>query len=179
MWKYSVSALAWHLSCTTKLIMRGTPDPEVKVLSISPTESDAVALRRILSHTAWSLEEARTLAEALGKLAENPAPVILCNYRLADGSWRDVLAETSKLPHRPQLIVASPLPEDKLWMEVLDSGAYDLVVKPFKADDVFRIISLAWLHWKQQRKQRARPAHATEIREGRGQPAFTTHTAHH
>lgn len=158
--------------------MRGSPDPEVKVLSISPSESDAVALQRILSHTAWSLEEARTLAEGLEKLAASGASVVVCNYCLPDGTWRDVLAEVAKLPHRPPLIVASALPDDTLWMEVLDSGAYDLIVKPFRADDVFRIISLAWLHWKQQRKQKARPARAADAHTEEGQSAYLPHIAH-
>jgi DNA-binding NtrC family response regulator len=142
--------------------MKGrSAEPEVKVLLISPSESDAVALRRFLSHTAWSLEVAGTLADALAKLEANAAPVIFCAQTVPDGTWQDALAMTSVLPYRPNVIVLSTQPDDKLWMEVLDSGAYDLLGKPLKADEVFRIISLAWLQWKQQlrqsRRQQARP----------------------
>lgn len=150
-----------------------TPDPEVRVLLISPSEPEVTALRRILSHTAWSFDVAGSLAEAMQKLEANPAPVVFCAQRLPDGTWKDALAKTSTLKHRPNLIVVSPQPEDKLWMEVLDSGAYDLIGKPFKADEVFRIISLGWLHWKQQLRHTAR---RTRDVPGRVPAAVTDHS---
>ena len=155
-------------------------ETEVKVLWISSSETDTIALRRILDHTAWKLEEARTLGEALERLSADLVPVVICNYRLPDGTWRDLLAVVSKLPNSPNLIVASPRPDDSLWMEVLDSGAYDLLATPLKAEDVFRITSLAWLNWRQQSKHRERlarkpAANATPA----AQPGLATNIAHH
>jgi DNA-binding response OmpR family regulator len=31
---------------------------------------------------------------------------------------------------------------------VLNLGAYDLLMKPFDLTEVFRVVSLAWRHWK-------------------------------
>lgn len=43
----------------------------------------------------------------------------------------------------PKLIVASRLADERLWAEVLNLGGYDLLVKPFVADEVQRVVSLA------------------------------------
>lgn len=160
--------------------MKGrSPDPEVKVLLISPSESDAATLRRILSHTAWSFEVAGTLAEGLNQLAASPAPVVFCAQSLPDGTWKDALAKISTLTPRPNLIVASSQSGDKLWMEILDSGAYDLIGKPFKADEVFRIISLAWLHWKQQVRHSARRKHDLLSQNATAHLERASGTVHH
>jgi DNA-binding response OmpR family regulator len=44
--------------------------------------------------------------------------------------------------------VTSRVADDSLWAEVLNLGAYDLLMKPFDLTEVFRVVSLAWRHWK-------------------------------
>jgi hypothetical protein len=39
---------------------------------------------------------------------------------------------------------------------VLSQGGYDVLPKPLEKAEVLRIISLAWMHWKQQ-AHRKRP----------------------
>jgi len=48
----------------------------------------------------------------------------------------------------PVIIVASGMANDSLWGEVLNFGGYDLLMEPFERNEVYRVISLAWLHWK-------------------------------
>jgi FixJ family two-component response regulator len=47
------------------------------------------------------------------------------------------------------IIVAADL-DDGLWADVLQRGAYDFVCKPFRQQEVTRIISLAWLYWREK-----------------------------
>jgi DNA-binding NtrC family response regulator len=120
----------------------------VHVLAVSPLEGDHIALAHIFGHTAWEFESARTLREASEKLFHPTlaigSPVILCDETLPDGTWRDLLHLTQKLSPPHNVIVISNCPDDRLWAEVLNSGAYDVLQRPFRDQEVFRTVGLAW-----------------------------------
>ena len=85
----------------------------VHVLVVSPFDSDHTSLAHIFGHTAWSFDKARSLKEAMAKLADQPSPVILCEETLPDGSWKDLLAlcqcaSESGLPHRYLAVCRRP-----------------------------------------------------------------------
>ena len=69
--------------------------------------------------------------------------VVVCDEILADGDWRDILGDLQSGPHDPPLIVVSRLADDRLWSEVLNLGGYDLLVKPFVASEVTRVVRMA------------------------------------
>lgn len=126
----------------------------VVVLSISPTEEDHTALKRILSRpestasteSKWTICPAVALQSALPVLRENPIAIVLSERDLVPGTWKDVLAETLNLADPPLLIVASRLADEYLWAEALNLGAYDVLAKPFDADEVVRVLRSAWFH---------------------------------
>ncbi|MGC8792310.1 MAG: response regulator [Bryobacteraceae bacterium] len=120
----------------------------VRVLAVSSAEDDLRFLRNLFDHSRWIIHTARGCAEAADFLCRNPMPVIVCDNQLADGSWRDLLRIVSTLPGHPLLIVTSRAADDYLWAEVLNLGGYDVLAKPFEPEEVIRVISLAWLHWK-------------------------------
>ena len=124
----------------------------VQVLAVSPFEADILALSQILSHSAWEFDNANSVATASNYLLHNSAQVILCERTLPDGDWNDVLNLISGMADPPQLIVTSRDADDHLWAEVLNVGAYDVLVKPFHPKEVFRTIGLAWRHWMSARK---------------------------
>lgn len=74
--------------------------------------------------------------------------------------WKDFLRRTHELNPRPRLVVTDPLADDRLWAEVINLGAYDVLVEPFELDEVFRILSLAWLSWREECKREASHAAA-------------------
>jgi DNA-binding response OmpR family regulator len=124
----------------------------VQVLAVSPIEADALALSQILSHSAWEFDSVSGVGNAAAFLRHKSAQVILCERTLPDGDWTDVLNLISGLADPPQLIVTSRDADDRLWAEVLNVGAYDVLVKPFHPKEVFRTIGLAWRHWMSARK---------------------------
>jgi DNA-binding response OmpR family regulator len=63
-------------------------------------------------------------------------------------AWREILRACKLLPAPPCVIVTSRLADDRLWMELLNEGAFDLLAKPFDPSDVMRIIHSAWVHWQ-------------------------------
>jgi DNA-binding NtrC family response regulator len=127
---------------------RPQPEKIVSVLAISPYEDDHIFLNSIFGHSKWQIRGVRSWREAVEYLSKNPTPVVVCERDLPDCSWKDVLSELAALPGQPLLVVTSRLADDDLWAEVLNLGGYDVLMKPFDKTEVFRVISLAWLSWK-------------------------------
>ena len=138
------------------------PQPErvVSVLAISPYDDNHIFLSSIFGHSKWHIQGVRSWHEGLAYLAKNPTPVVVCERDLPDCSWKDVLGELAALPGQPLLVVASRLADDNLWAEVLNLGGYDVLMKPFDRTEVFRVISLAWLSWKNRLERIRRGAGA-------------------
>jgi len=134
----------------------------VTVLSVSPSEDDHATLQNIFNHSNWTLHQCRNLAAATAFLKTHQVPVVVCEADLQDGTWKDALEQVSVMYHAPSLIVTSRLASDTLWSEVLNRGAYDLLAKPFDRDEVFRCVSSAWLHWKNQRVTAPNVLHALQ-----------------
>jgi DNA-binding response OmpR family regulator len=133
---------------STRLLSERAPENPITVLSISPLESDHIFLQEVFGHSNWRVHGVRSGREALAWLRQQASPVILCEETLPDGDWKGMLRELAKLRDRPELIVTSRVADDSLWAEVLNLGAYDLLMKPFDLTEVFRVVSLAWRHWK-------------------------------
>ena len=142
-----------------EIVSESAPQPEraVTVLEVSPFESDHAALQQIFSHSNWRLHISRTCAEAIQFLKRKLIPVVLCERDLPDGSWRDIVERTAQSSNPPAVIVSSRLADDSLWSEVLNSGGFNVLAKPYREAEVFRDVSLAWLNWK-SRADRVRQA---------------------
>lgn len=124
------------------------------VLAIFASQQARTALDTILVRTGCAVHYAATLDEVAGAISQERGGVVLCENQLPDGrSWRDVLAQLQELPHPPPLIVADRLADEALWAEVLDLGAYDLLVKPFDPTEVVRVVELALLWWESRIEQ--------------------------
>ncbi len=132
----------------------GSPDEVISVLAVTAAEEEVVFLEHLFSHSKWKLDVARSCGEARRRLQIGAAPVVLCSRHLPDGTWRDLLAESSAWPERPRLIVMARSADDQLWAEVLDQGGYDLLAQPLDTREVVRVISLAWRQWRSERERK-------------------------
>jgi DNA-binding NtrC family response regulator len=103
-----------------------------------------VSLQRILGGAGWKLCEAATFVDARAALLHSSFDVVICAARFGDGhSWKDMLAEVRSRPVPPALIVADRLADSALWAEVLNLGSYDLLITPFEAAEVLRVVPMA------------------------------------
>jgi len=76
-----------------------------------------------------------------------PTGVIISDSSLPDGHcWKDVLVETQRMHQPLPLIVADRVADARLWGEVLNLGAYDLLTKPFDAEEVLYAVTTACRH---------------------------------
>ena len=130
----------------------------VNLLSVSPAAEDHISLKHIVAapewanytDSKWTLMSCSTLKKALAALREGNLPIVICDHDLPGGTWIELLEQTRTLPTPPYVIVASRMADDTLWAEALNLGAYDVLAKPFDAQEVVRIVSLAWLHWRER-----------------------------
>jgi DNA-binding NarL/FixJ family response regulator len=111
---------------------------------VGTSEESLLPLRRMAEGFGWDLFESASCAEGMALLRRERIPVVICEQDLPDGNWRSLLEEITKLAYQPNLIVASRLADDRLWAEVLNLGAYDLLVLPYDDEEVHRVVSLAW-----------------------------------
>ena len=125
----------------------------VRILAVSPQENDLAVLSRILGHSAWTYVTASTVAEAARHLTSSHFHVVLCERRLADGDWKRILDLTSRMTEPAQVIVLSRDGDERLWAEVLNLGAWDVLIKPFHPKEVYRTIHSAWQHGSASRRQ--------------------------
>jgi two-component system response regulator PilR (NtrC family) len=118
----------------------------VRVLAVSPHDGDLAVLSRILSHSAWTLLTVGCVTEARNLLQKNHVHVVLTERRLSDGDWKSILDLTAEQQDSPQLVVLSKDGDERLWAEVLNLGAWDILIKPFHPKEVYRTIHAAWQH---------------------------------
>ena len=50
----------------------------------------------------------------------------------------------------PFFIVTSRLADERLWVEALNVGAYDVLVKPFDVTELKRVLNSAWCEWRER-----------------------------
>ncbi len=118
------------------------------ILIISPHADDQASLRKIFRASPWHCRWASTAGDGLLALRSSPhgIPVVICEHNLPDGDWKCLLPEMVDVPSRPRLIVSSRLADEWLWAEVLNLGAFDLLVgSPFEPEEVLRVTESAWL----------------------------------
>jgi len=107
-------------------------------------EEDRVPLGELFAGSDWKLAFTGTLAETQAALWRTTPGVVICDGRLSDGcSWKHLLQEMLKMADPPPLIVADRLADDRLWAEVLNLGAYDLLAKPFEEQEVWHAVTTA------------------------------------
>jgi FixJ family two-component response regulator len=110
------------------------------VLSVSPLAEDYVSLQAFLDHSKWELHKSDSVVSALAVIRRWDVSVVICEQDLSPGSWIDMQAELSLLRIVPPLIVTSRLADEKLWVEVLNLGAYDVLAKPFERAELVRTV---------------------------------------
>ena len=129
----------------------------VSLLAVLTYPEDRDSLRGILSHSNWKLNIAKTYEEARAALERAEAGAVVSECRLPGGfGWRDILRLTEAIENAPPVIVTDSIADERLWAEVLNERGYDVLVKPFDRDEVFRIIGHAWRSWKDRGEQAAR-----------------------
>ena len=121
--------------------MKGT----ITALLVHDGEPYFRTLESILKGQGIASREARSCGEALALLTPTDAPqLVFADAELPDGTWVDVLNLTTTLTRNSaKVVVVSHLVDLKLYLNALESGAFDFIVPPFEASDVAHIVRSA------------------------------------
>jgi DNA-binding NtrC family response regulator len=124
----------------------GTSEIRIECVYLTPTEPEFKVAARLLSGTAISLHHAATLEQADFQLTRTRAKVLLTELQFPDGGWEDALEMLAGSFPQVALVLAASDADEHLWIRVLERGAFDLIVKPFRAEDLQRILENADAH---------------------------------
>jgi DNA-binding NtrC family response regulator len=148
--------------------------PVSAVLLVSARNEDHDSLRSIFQGSRWELQGAWTASEGrrVVQRGQCEIPVVICQHSLPDGDWKHLMAGLDRLAVRPSLIVSSRLADERLWAEVLNLGAFDLLLGgPFEPEEVLRVTESACLAYKRPARRRAARRRGPGVA---GNTAFTT-----
>lgn len=132
------------------MLIRSQPSA---ILSLSPRADDHDILANILEPDKWTVHRAATVPRATRLLERHSICVVICERDVPPHGWIDLIPYISAIPNPPALIVTSCHADDRLWVEALNLGAYDVLPKPFDAAEVRRILKNAALHWEGNRER--------------------------
>jgi CheY-like chemotaxis protein len=100
-------------------------------------------LESIVAPCRWTVYLATSCEEAI-RFARHTRPrVLVCDAELPDGGWRRIWKALSIGPRPPLLIVASRNADERLWAQVINAGCYDVLLKPFRREEVVWAIHCA------------------------------------
>jgi DNA-binding response OmpR family regulator len=131
-------------------------DECLAILSISPFEEDHARLRAIVGRFS-KLLIAPNLPAAKRLLESRNIFLVLCECDSNPGTWLDSLEYLESLPNPPLLIVTSRLADERLWAEVLNLGAWDVLAKPFDDDEVLRAVKSTMVRYRSSAQLIAKP----------------------
>ena len=117
------------------------------ILAVNLCKQDCHFFRTIFAAFPWKLASVATLAQGVRQAKSQSVPVIVCERDFRDGNWKLLLDKVGRLARPPRLIVASRFADERLWAEVLNLGGHDVLVTPFDADEVHRVVSYAVDSW--------------------------------
>ena len=102
--------------------------------------SGLIEFARIHIYRAVNLDDAESL------LSHTRTRVLLSNTNFRGGGWRDVLRMVAGLLRPAAVVVASEARDERLWVDVLERGAYDFILKPFCAWELNLILKNGYIH---------------------------------
>jgi DNA-binding NtrC family response regulator len=126
------------------LTMAEEPCVNRTLLALLSAGEDRTLLEAVFEGSNWRLRFIETIEEARTTLRESSIGVILSDLRYPDGySWKDLLKELQDTADPPPLIVTDCLADEVLWVEVLNLGGFDVLMKPLVAKEVVHVVNSA------------------------------------
>lgn len=115
-----------------------------KVLVVMPRgerRSQLSAGLRALGAVPVEVDDCRQARQALAR--RSPLKLVISDVDFRDGDWRDTLAAAQQRPGGAGFLVSAPFADYELWSEALWRGAHDLLVEPYSASELRRIVESA------------------------------------
>ena len=88
--------------------------------------------------SACDCNEARRMLET-----QPPVQAVVTDRSLPDGDWREVLEIVAQRRAYVQVVVCSRLGDHTLLIDVLEQGAYDVLIEPYQGEEIRRVLEAA------------------------------------
>ena len=115
------------------------------VMVVVPSDEEYLRIEDSLAQEGIQALPATCLLQAVLQQVSAPALVIIYDTDVRE-SWRLALQQFLSLQPGARVVFLSRLADDRMWMDVLDSGGYDLVMKPFQAEELLVVVRSALSH---------------------------------
>ncbi len=96
--------------------------------------------------------EAVDRTDAMRLLARGRVSLIITDFQLPDGDWKDSLSATAEMAEPPLVIVIAPKADGGFWPEVLNLGGYDVLPEPPTSAEIRRAVDTAARTWDRNRE---------------------------
>ena len=117
--------------------------PRFSCVFLGCSEENYQVAARCLEGAHVRLFRAGSLEQADLLLADGESLVLLTEATFPGGTWQDAMALKRTRHPGAVLVVTAESADNGLWLDVLDQGAYDLILKPFVADELLRVLANA------------------------------------
>ncbi|MCX6617339.1 MAG: hypothetical protein NTZ98_14730 [Acidobacteria bacterium] len=111
------------------------------VLAITSLESEFARLAADLAGVGIGACYAGSLQDAVERKNEYPITVVVCDADTVD--WEEALAVFQQQEEPSAIVFLTRLADERLWLRMLDAGAFDLLEKPYRAQDLCWVITSA------------------------------------
>lgn len=135
-----------------RVLRAGTRPGATDIVLISSYEVDSTLLKQRLSADNWNIAHVRTCEEALAVMASILVPVVICDQGIAGGHWKQTIKAIFTSPHPAPVLLAADQYDWRLWIDTIDHGAFELVIRPF--DGIEHKLKAAARHWQQGKVRR-------------------------
>lgn len=121
------------------------------------------ALKRTLKDLSVETYSIATCKEAERLISQCKPHIIFTGSSVADGSWMSILnmAETADVPL--SVIVVAAVPDTRLYLSVMERGAFDFVAPPFEHESLHFVVRSAVLDANRRREMLVHAAVAQPI----------------
>jgi DNA-binding NtrC family response regulator len=116
----------------------------IQAVMIYDQREPSGALRKVLKRLDMDIHHVRTCREASQLFKQpNSAELVFTDTNLPDGTWADVLRSARQADPFLAVIVVSRVVDIDLYLEALQSGAFDFVTPPFLTYELANVIGSA------------------------------------
>ena len=121
----------------------------VRLIGILHGAADQESLRQIASQFGWNVLITEVFADGMALIEHQSIPIVICDRELTGMDWKQSLARIASCSPCTCILLASRVADPYLWDEVIRHHGYDIVRKPFDAEELRRIVRFAstWREW--------------------------------
>jgi two-component system response regulator HydG len=114
-----------------------------RVLVVDDDPGVRYTLREILESEGLEVAEAGDGVEALERLAERPAPLVITDLRMPRLDGRGLLAELATRAPGTRVVLITAHGSERDAVEAIKAGAYDYFKKPFETEELLAVVRRA------------------------------------